>query len=45
MRLMLEQQYMNQWQEGKRMRKNTAQMKILQGYFDKDPNWTYAVKM
>lgn len=27
------------------MRKNTAQMTILQAYFDKDPNWTYAVKM
>ena len=45
MRLILDQNYMDQWQEGKRMRKKPDQMGILQGYFDKDPNWTYAVKM
>ena len=45
MRLILDQNYMDQWQEGKRMRKKPDQMGILQDYFDKDPNWTYAVKM
>jgi len=36
---------MDQWQEGKRMRKKPDQMGILVQYFDKDPNWTYAKKM
>ena len=41
----LEQNYMSQWQLGKRMRKKPDQMKILQDYFERDPNWTFAIKM
>ena len=45
MRLLLDQKYMDKWQEGKRMRKKPDQMGILMNYFDKNPNWTYAIKM
>lgn len=45
MRLFLDQKYMDKWQEGKRMRKKPDQMGILMKYFDKNPNWTYAIKM
>ena len=45
MRLLLDQKYMERWQEGKRMRKKPDQMSILTKYFDKNPNWTYAIKM
>ena len=41
----LEQNYMSQWQEGRRMRKKPTQMGILTEFFERDPNWTYATKM
>jgi hypothetical protein len=44
-RLILEQNYMNQWQEGKRMRKKPLQMNVLMEHFNQDPSWSYALKM
>ena len=44
-RMQLEAQYMENWQENKRMRKKPDQMNILQDEFDRDPNWNFKKKM
>ena len=44
-RMQLEKSYANKWQEGRRMRKNTDQMVILNKYFDENPVWSFKVKM
>ena len=44
-RLMLEQHYFDNLQEGRRMRKNPEQIQLLLEHFKKDPNWDYMKKV
>ena len=41
----LDKDYMQKWQEGRRMRKKPQQMEILNQFFNQNPDWTYALKM
>ena len=44
-RLELEQSYISNWKEGRRMRKRQRHMKTLLEYFKKDPVWDYQMKV
>ena len=44
-RLKLEEKYIEQWEEGRRMRKKPQQMTILMKYFDENPTWSMAKKI
>ena len=43
--MILEQSYMKKWKPGRRMRKNSDQMTVLTEYFNRNPNWSFAIKM
>ena len=40
-----DKKYMQEWQEGRRMRKKKWQMELLKEYFQQEPVWAYAKKM
>ena len=44
-RLELEAKYIDQWEEGRRMRKKPQQMEILMKYFSENPTWSMAHKI
>ena len=44
-RLMLDQHYFDNLQDGRRMRKKPQQIQVLLDYFEKDPNWDYPTKI
>ena len=45
MRQEQDKRYMQSWQEGRRMRKNSRQMEILREKFQEQPVWSYSMKM
>ena len=44
-RLLLDQEYVKSWHQGRRMRKKPEHTKILIQYFNKNPVWDYAFKV
>ena len=44
-RLLLDQQYVSQWHEGRRIRKKPQHMNKLVEYFNQNPIWDYAEKV
>ena len=44
-RLKLEQKYMDQWEEGRRIRKKPQQMDVLLKHFNENPKWSMALKI
>ena len=44
-RLALDAKYLDQWEEGRRMRKKPDQMAALVKYFNESPEWSMAKKI
>ena len=44
-RLLLDQQYVQSWHKGRRMRKNPQHMYLLVDYFNTNPVWDYETKV
>ena len=44
-RLALDAKYLDQWEEGRRMRKKPEQMAALVKYFNECPEWSMAKKI